>query len=121
MTRLLLAVALAATSSVATGQTVKVTLTEFKLTLSTDTVAAGPVTFAVTNAGTMNHGIYVKGSGANKGTPDVAPGSAATLKLTLKPGTYDVYCPLSDGSHRMAGMEHKLVVRDAAPPPKKKP
>jgi uncharacterized cupredoxin-like copper-binding protein len=121
MTRLLLAVALAATSSAAAAQTVKVTLSEFKLTLSADTVAAGPITFNVSNTGTMNHALYVKGSGANKGTADIGPGSAATLKLTLKPGTYDVYCPVSDGSHRMAGMEHKLVVRDAAPPPKKKP
>lgn len=125
MNRLLLAAALAALTlapPAAGAQTVKVTLSEFKLALSTDTVPAGPVTFNVSNTGAMNHAFYVRGAGANKGTAEVGPGSAATLKLTLKPGTYDVYCPLSDGSHRMAGMEHKLVVAaGGGAPPKKKP
>jgi hypothetical protein len=41
----------------------------------------------------------------------------------LKPGTYEVYCPLADLSHKKAGMSKTLVVVAAAAPAatKKKP
>ena len=110
MKRLLAIAALAAVSSVASGQSVTVTLTEFKLAVSKDTVQAGAVTFKVTNDGAMNHGFYVRGPGVAKGTREIAKGESASLTVTLSPGTYDVYCPLADGSHRQAGMAKKLVV-----------
>ncbi|MEO7084922.1 MAG: cupredoxin domain-containing protein [Gemmatimonadaceae bacterium] len=120
MTRFLFIAALAASSSVASAQAVTVTLTEFKLGLSRDTVKAGPVTFNITNDGTMNHGFFVRGGGLAKGSKELPKGETANLTVTLKPGTYDVYCPLSDGSHRKAGMEKKLVVvaGDASKPKK---
>ena len=108
--RLLIVAAIAASASAASAQGVDVTLTEFKLGLSRDTVKAGPVTFNVSNGGTISHGFFVRGNGIAKGTKELPKGESAHLTVTMKPGTYDVYCPLSDGSHRQAGMAKKLVV-----------
>ena len=110
MKRILFAGALLATSSVARAQAVNVTLSEWKIELSRDTVKAGPVTFKLTNAGTMNHAFFVRGDKFAKGSKEVAAGQEAPLTLTLAPGTYEVYCPLADLSHKMAGMSRKLVV-----------
>ena|SRR5579862_1013107 len=122
MTRILLVAALALTSSVAAAQPVAVTLSEFKLAIARDTVKAGPVTFKVKNAGTMNHGFYVRGPGVDKGSKEIPAGEEASLTVTLKPGSYDVFCPLSDLSHKAAGMSHTVVVTPGdAPAPAKKP
>jgi plastocyanin len=122
MTRLLIVVALAAFSSAAAAQGVSVTLSEWKLGLSPDTVRAGSVTFRVTNSGTVSHAFYVTGAGVDKGTRDVAAREVATLTLTLKAGTYQLFCPMSEGSHKIAGMARTLVVTAAeATPPVKKP
>ena len=124
MTRLLIAVALAASSAVATNQSVAVpvTLSEWKVELARDTVPAGPVTFRLSNKGTITHGFYVRGEGVAKGSRDIPAGESASLTVTLKPGTYEVYCPMSDNSHKAAGMVRKLTVTGATTPaPPKKP
>jgi uncharacterized cupredoxin-like copper-binding protein len=124
MTRTYIAAALAAFSAVAAAQsvTVPVTLSEWKVELARDTVPAGPVTFRLSNKGTITHGFYVRGEGVNKGSREIPAGESGSLTVTLKPGTYDVYCPMSDNSHKMAGMVRKLVATVAtAPPAPKKP
>ena len=122
MTRLVICAALAALSSTATAQAVSVTLSEWKIGLSRDTVPAGSVTFRVTNNGTVNHGFYVRGDGVDKGTREVPPRQSASLVVTLKPGTYDIFCPMSDESHKNAGMARKMVViPGGAPAAPKKP
>ena len=110
MNRFLVVAALAASTSEATAQAVSVTLSEWKIGLSRDTVPAGSVTFRVNNNGSVNHGFYVRGDGVDKGTREVPVRQSATLTVTLKPGTYDVFCPMSDESHKNAGMARKLVV-----------
>src|SRR5258705_8008018 len=40
-------------------------------------------------------------------------GGTATLKLDLRPGSYEAYCPVGKGSHRMLGMMNHLMVGDA--------
>ena len=119
----LIVTALAVSSSVASAQAVTVTLAEFTLALTRDTVNAGPVTFKVKNAGKMAHGLYVRGEGIAKGSHDIEAGQEGSLTVTLKPGTYEVYCPMSDMTHKNAGMSKKLVViaGDAPPVAKKKP
>jgi plastocyanin len=119
MTRLLIVAALAAFSSVASAQAVSVHLSEWKVDLARDTVAAGPVTFKVQNNGTMSHAFHVQGQGLDKETLPIAAGQTASLTVRLKAGTYDVYCPMSDLSHKGAGMLKKIVVTDAATAPKK--
>ncbi len=110
MKGILVVAALALTSSVAAAQAVNVTLSEWKVDLARDTVKAGSVTFKVTNNGTMNHGFYVRGEGVAKGSKEIPAGQSAPFTLVLKPGTYEVYCPLADLTHRMAGMTKKIVV-----------
>ena len=128
MKRLLIVAALAASASVAPGsvasaQAVTVTLAEFTLALSRDTVKAGPVTFRVKNGGKITHGFYVRGEGIAKGSHDIEAGQEGSLMVTLKPGSYELYCPMSDMTHKNAGMSKKLVViaGDAPPVAKKKP
>jgi plastocyanin len=113
MIRILIVVALVASSSAARAQAVAVTLTEWKIELARDTVRAGPVTFRVNNAGTMTHGFYIRGDGVDQGTRDIPAREAASLTVTLKRGTYEVFCPMSDLSHKAAGMSRKLVVTAA--------
>ena len=120
MTRLLIVAALAVTASVAPAQSVNVTLSEWKIGLSRDTVQAGAVTFEVKNTGQMAHALTIRGDSVDKGTREIPARQAGSLTVTLKPGTYEVYCPMSEESHKMAGMARKLVVTAAdkpAPPP----
>jgi len=120
MTRLLIIAALAVTSAIANAQSVTVTLSEWKIQLSRDTVQAGAVTFEVKNTGVMNHGLHIQGDGVDKGTREIPARQAQSLTVTLKPGTYEVFCPMSEESHKQAGMARKLVVTPAdkpAPPP----
>ena len=111
MTRMLIAAAaLAAVSSVAKAQAVPITLAEWKVEMARDTVKAGAVTFRVKNEGTMPHAFHIGGEGFDKETRQIAVGQSATLAVTLKPGTYEVYCPMSELTHKKAGMGKKLVV-----------
>src|SRR2546427_498498 len=88
-------------------------LWEWKVELSASTVPAGTVTFTVTNAGTIPHAFEIEGHGMEKETDEIQPGSSATFTLTLKLGTYEVYCPVGEGSHKKLGMETHLKVAGA--------
>jgi plastocyanin len=110
MNRILIVAALAVSASLATAQAVNVTLSEWKVGLDRDTVPAGSLTFRVKNSGTMTHGFYVRGEGVAKGSREIPAGQETALTVTLKPGTYELYCPLSDLTHKMAGMSRALVV-----------
>src|SRR5213076_2694773 len=85
-------------------------LSEWKVDLSTRTIAAGTVTFSVANVGSIPHALEVEGQGIEQETAVIQPGSSATLTLTLKPGTYEVYCPVGEDSHKKLGMETDLKV-----------
>ena len=122
MSRFVLISALAAVATFSSGaaaQDISVTLTEWKLRLSRDTVQAGSVTFEVTNRGTVDHSVQVVGPGVDKGTRQIRAREVATLTVTLKPGSYEIYCPLAEGSHKTAGMSKTLVVIAGATPPAK--
>ena len=93
-----------------TPAAVNVKLSEWKVELSEGTIAAGAVTFTVTNAGSIPHALEVEGQGIEKQTGVIQPGASATLTLTLKPGTYAVYCPVGNDSHKKLGMETHLKV-----------
>jgi len=89
-------------------------LTEWRVELSEGTIAAGTVTFTVTNAGSIPHALEVEGQGVERETGVIQPGASATLTLTLKPGTYEVYCPVGNDSHKKLGMETQLKVAPAS-------
>ena len=90
-------------------------LSEWKVELSRGTITAGTVTFTVTNAGIIPHAFEVEGQGIEKKTDVIQPGASATLTLTLKPGTYEVYCPVGEDSHKKLGMMTHLKVVGAQP------
>src|SRR3989441_10635147 len=54
-------------------------LSEWKVELSEATIAAGPVSFTVTNAGSIPHAFEVEGQGIERETELIQPGSTATL------------------------------------------
>jgi len=120
--RILVLLALAAFSSTAAAQAIPVTLSEWKVKLGRDTVPAGKITFQIKNEGQMTHGFFVRGNGVQQGAPDIPAGQSGSLTVTLKPGSYTIYCPLADLSHRKAGMLTTLVVTGTdAPAAAKKP
>jgi uncharacterized cupredoxin-like copper-binding protein len=94
----------------ASGATVRVTESEFKLDPSNLNVKkSGAITIRVTNDGKIEHSLEVEGNGMEKRIPGtIAPGSTKTLKVTLKPGKYEWYCPV-DG-HKAMGMKGEITV-----------
>jgi plastocyanin len=74
------------------------------------TAKAGAVTLVMDNPSTsgIQHGVAVEGKGVDKDGQIVAPGSTSTVTVTLKPGTYEYYCPIP--AHKAAGMKGTLVV-----------
>jgi len=109
------AVAAAGRPHLAAGepQTVEVRLSEWRVELSQAAVAAGPVTFHVRNAGTIPHALEVEGRGVEREIAVLQPGAAGSLTLTLRPGTYEVYCPVGGESHKRLGMVTSLTVTAA--------
>ena len=96
--------------SEASGQTVPVTESEFKITVPAEKLAAGEFTFDVRNDGKIQHDLVVSGSGV-KGTaktPLLNAGQSGKLTVTLAAGTYTLYCSVP--GHRAAGMVAKLTV-----------
>lgn len=114
-----------------TGPTTDATLADFTITLASSELAAGEVTFNVTNTGPSEHELVVvktdlapdalptgsDGSVDEEGdgieaigeVEDVANGASATLSLTLEPGSYVALCNLP--GHYAAGMATAFTVK----------
>jgi uncharacterized cupredoxin-like copper-binding protein len=92
------------------GPAIPVSETEFKITLPAQKVAPGKVTFAVRNAGKIQHDLVVSGSGVKGAakTPLINAGQSTKLTVTLAAGSYTLYCSVP--GHRAAGMVAKLTV-----------
>lgn len=101
----------AAASPAASGQTTTVDLRDF--TLNPNTIALngpGTYTFHVTNSGNAPHALAIEGNGlADTKTATLQNGGAADLQVTLKSGTYTIYCPVD--SHEERGMKGTLTVK----------
>ena len=111
----LLAVAVAAaalTAPLAFGgaaatQTVRVTETDYRISLSTRP-KAGKVTFVIRNASGHSHDFRLKGNGITRKTPLLASGQTARLTVTLKRGErYQLWC----APHEDKGMRAAFVAR----------
>jgi len=85
-------------------------LAEYRITPATLSLDAGIYTFSAINNGTISHALELTGHGIDGHTPDLAfaPGHTEGFTVTLKPGTYQFFCPI-DG-HRGLGMQGTLVV-----------
>ena len=88
-------------------------LSEWTIRLSNATIPAGTVTLTVTNEGSIPHALEVEGNETERKTPLIQPGASVTLTLTVRPGTYEVYCPVGEDSHKKLGMETHLTVVSA--------
>lgn len=86
------------------GASIGVTLKDFSITLAKTPSTPGTYTFDVTNQGPSSHNLTINGPGVdNQGTPTFSSGDGTkTLTVTLKKGTYDVFCSVP--GHRAAGM-----------------
>lgn len=105
--------------------TVQVTLTEWKVDLSTDTIPAGvPVKFVITNKGKLAHEVVLERDGATdepisfngheQEAEDIAPGTTRTVEWTLpEAGKYQFACHIV--GHFEAGMKTSFVAVAAAP------
>ncbi|MEU6551726.1 cupredoxin domain-containing protein [Streptomyces sp. NPDC046915] len=93
----------------AAGTTVTVRLTEYKLTLSSKTFKAGDHTFVAENGGHTVHSLEIEGPGGEtRLSHDLEPGQSAQLRVMLKKGSYELYCPV-DG-HKGLGMKADITV-----------
>jgi uncharacterized cupredoxin-like copper-binding protein len=103
-------------SSAAAGpviKTVEVKETEFKLDPAKITLnKPGTYVFKAVNSGTTTHALEIEGKGVEKETGNLNPGQSAELKVTLKPGKYEIYCPID--SHRQQGMEGTVTVKQGS-------
>ena len=88
-------------------------LSEWTIRLSNATIPAGTVTLTVTNEGSIPHALEVEGNETERKTPLIQPGASVTLTLTVRPGTYEVYCPVGEDSHKKLGMATHLTVVNA--------
>src|SRR5690349_6485041 len=104
----------AAAAEAAKPSTVHVKLSEWKVTLDPAKVPPGPVILDVMNTGKIPHALEIECKGVEKSTSRIAPGSHATLTVDLRGGTYEAYCPVGKGSHKMLGMSSRLSVEEAA-------
>jgi uncharacterized cupredoxin-like copper-binding protein len=94
----------------ATGETVTVSLKEFTIAMPTE-LPAGPTTFTITNDGSVEHSFEIEGQGIEEELePYLQPGASGTLTADLKPGKYEVYCPVDE--HADHGMRLELTVTE---------
>ncbi|HVS04174.1 MAG TPA: cupredoxin domain-containing protein [Thermoanaerobaculia bacterium] len=96
----------------ADGAEVHVGLSDYAIDMPA-TLPAGPTTFHVENQGTVEHGFEVEGEGIEEELAShLQPGESGELTVDLRPGTYEVYCPVED--HEERGMVTELVVEERA-------
>jgi uncharacterized cupredoxin-like copper-binding protein len=98
----------ATTEKKASTRTVEVKEAEFKIQVAESSLPAGSYAFEVRNDGKVPHNLVVKSDGVNASTPNIEAGQSKSLKVDLKPGTYELYCSIP--GHKQAGMDVKLTV-----------
>jgi uncharacterized cupredoxin-like copper-binding protein len=67
--------------------------------------------FKAVNTGGIIHSLEIEGNGIEEETPILDPGQSANLKVNLKAGTYEIYCPV--GGHAEQGMEGTITVGES--------
>jgi iron uptake system component EfeO len=113
---LLLAIGIAACGGSTSGSAasaapvVQISAFEYAFDPSTVEIGAGPVTFAVTNTGTIEHEfeiLDVDGRVVDE-VEGLVPGLTRDLTVTLEPGSYTYVCLIA--GHGEAGMKGSLTV-----------
>ena len=96
-------------------------LSEWKVELGAARVSAGAVVIVATNAGTIPHSLEIEGRGLERRTHLIQAGATDTLRVTLRAGSYEVYCPVGDDSHKHLGMLARLEVGSGTAGPERQP
>lgn len=90
-------------------KTMQISEQEYSFTPSAVSVSKpGTYAFKATNNGSVAHALELEGNGLEAKTGEIRPGASATLQVTLKAGSYEIYCPV-DG-HKQQGMKGKVTV-----------
>lgn len=87
---------------------------EWVVVPSKTAVAAGDVTLRVYNRGMDDHDLTLVDATGTAQQVALAPGGTSTLRVTLTPGTWKLYCSLFAGtpsSHEALGMSALLTAR----------
>ncbi len=71
--------------------------------------AAGTKTESPPVSGSTTHALEIEGKGVEEETKDLDAGRSAELKVSLKGGKYEIYCPVD--AHRQQGMEGTVTVK----------
>ena len=89
------------------------TESEYRIQLSATHLQAGATTFVALNKGHVAHSLEIDGPGVSdkRITGTIAPGSSKRITVTLRKGSYEIYCPV-DG-HKQLGMEVHVSVGGA--------
>ena len=92
------------------GTPIDVSLKDYSIDVaSTGSLAPGTYTFHVTNNGPSSHNLTVDGPGvSDKATSTFAAGGSEDLTVTLKSGSYDLFCSVP--GHKQLGMDTSLTV-----------
>jgi uncharacterized cupredoxin-like copper-binding protein len=90
---------------------IQVTALEFEYRLSRVKVKQGPAVIELVNFGEDEHDLMLHRVGGTKTWKlrKILPGSRARLSVKLRPGTYRLWCAVSD--HASRGMRATLRVR----------
>jgi plastocyanin len=90
-----------------------VTLAEWQVGLSSDTVPAGQLAIQIMNRGSEYHRLEIEGNGMEWVSDSLRSNAETLMQVQLQPGVYTLYCPIvgSHGVHRELGMIDTLVVR----------
>jgi uncharacterized cupredoxin-like copper-binding protein len=89
--------------------TVKAVETDFHIALSKKTFTPGRYTFVAQNKGHTTHSLEITGPGLHNATSaNINPGQSTKLKVTLKKGRYDIFCPIP--GHKALGMNVNVLV-----------
>ncbi len=93
----------------ARGEPVEVRLSEYKIEMPSS-LPAGRTTLEVANVGQAVHNFEIEGNGLEKKfETNLQPGQSETMRVELKPGSYEVYCPVE--GHRGLGMELEVTAK----------
>ncbi|MDI3298409.1 MAG: plastocyanin/azurin family copper-binding protein [Bacillota bacterium] len=105
-------------SAGAGGNTVQVSLQEYKIVVGGTTLTKGnsmqmkpgQVTFKVTNDGSMQHDFAIQGPGVDETNPQaLQPRQSTSVTVTLQKGTYQVWC--TQPGHKDLGMYGQIDVQ----------
>ena len=99
-------------ASPAAGGTAAVTAieTEFHIALSKKSFSPGTYKFTAVDKGHLQHNLVIDGPGVNmaKTAGLLSPGQSASVTVTLRKGSYDIFCGVP--GHKAEGMNVNITV-----------